>query len=142
MQVRKSPHIFMFIWKQYPDNFALLILRILELFVCKVCKFLKNVGYSMFYCFWTFVNKLFTYHICAYVKSRRCFIVKSSKYYFHMKTNILADFEICISVPLKTKNKIDLLLFYGEHSYGFWESNFEKRQKNISQQTYIYIYRS
>ena len=27
--------------------------------------------------------------------------VKSSTYYFHMKTTILADFQICISVPLK-----------------------------------------
>ena len=26
--------------------------------------------------------------------------VKSSTYYFHMKTTILADFQICISVPL------------------------------------------
>ena len=26
--------------------------------------------------------------------------VKSSTYYFHMKTKILADFQICISVPL------------------------------------------
>ena len=26
--------------------------------------------------------------------------MKSSAYYFHMKTNVLADFEICISVPL------------------------------------------
>ena len=26
--------------------------------------------------------------------------MKSSTYYFHMKTKILADFQICISVPL------------------------------------------
>ena len=26
--------------------------------------------------------------------------VKFSTYYFHMKTKILADFQICISVPL------------------------------------------
>ena len=26
--------------------------------------------------------------------------VKSSTYYFHMKAEILADFQICISVPL------------------------------------------
>ena len=30
----------------------------------------------------------------------RCFNVKSSTYCFHMKTKILADFQICISVPL------------------------------------------
>ena len=27
--------------------------------------------------------------------------MKSSTYYFHMKTKILTDFEICITVPLK-----------------------------------------
>ena len=27
--------------------------------------------------------------------------MKSSRYYFDMKTKILADFQICISVPLK-----------------------------------------
>ena len=34
--------------------------------------------------------------------SKRCFNVTSSTYYFHMKTEILADFQICISVPLTT----------------------------------------
>ena len=33
-------------------------------------------------------------------KSRWSFNVKSSAYYFHMKTKILTDFQICISVPL------------------------------------------
>ena len=27
--------------------------------------------------------------------------MKSSTYYFHMRTKILADFQICISAPLK-----------------------------------------
>ena len=35
-------------------------------------------------------------------KSKRCFDVKSAAYYFHMKKNILADFQICISVSLNT----------------------------------------
>ena len=33
-------------------------------------------------------------------KSKMCFNVKSSTYYFHMNTKILADFQVCISVPL------------------------------------------
>ena len=33
--------------------------------------------------------------------------VKSSTYYFHMKTKILADFQICISVPLKTRKTVN-----------------------------------
>ena len=50
-----------------------------------------------------FVKKLFTY-LPAYIsKSKRCFNVKFSIYLFHIKTKILADFQICISVPLIPK---------------------------------------
>ena len=44
----------------------------------------------------------FTSHIShAHIsKSKRSFNVKSSTYYFHMKTKILADFQIWISVLL------------------------------------------
>ena len=52
--------------------------------------------------FWMFVNQLFTYLTCPYV---RCFNVKFSTYYFHMKTKLLADFQICISVPLTSEKK-------------------------------------
>ena len=41
MQIWKS-YMFVFIWKQYPENFTFLILRILELFALELCKFLKN----------------------------------------------------------------------------------------------------
>ena len=41
--------------------------------------------------------------------------MKSSTYYFHMKTKTLADFEICISVPLKQKlQKLDQLTTNGK----------------------------
>ena len=36
--------MFVFIKKQYPENFAFLILRILEIFARKVCKFPKKYG--------------------------------------------------------------------------------------------------
>ena len=49
-----------------------------------------------------FVNKLFTYITCTISKSKRCLNVKSSTYYFHMKTKILAKLQICVSVTLKT----------------------------------------
>ena len=42
MQIGKSPYMFVFIQKQYPENFAFLIQRILELFAREVCKFLKK----------------------------------------------------------------------------------------------------
>ena len=38
-----------------------------------------------------FVNKRFTCLTCAYLKTT---------YYFHIKTRIFADFQICNSVPL------------------------------------------
>ena len=47
-----------------------------------------------------FINKLFTYLTCTYLKKEKVFNVKSSTYYFHMKMKILGDFQICISVPL------------------------------------------
>ena len=56
--------------------------------------------FNIFCCFWIFVNKLLIYLTCAYLKKYRCRNVKSSTYYFHMKTKILKDFQICISVPL------------------------------------------
>ena len=52
-----------------------------------------------------FVNKLFTCLMCAYLKKSRCFNVKPSAHYFRMKTKILADFQICFSVPLKSKRR-------------------------------------
>ena len=33
-----------------------------------------------------FVNKLFTYLPCTYLKGKGCFNVKSSTHYFHVKT--------------------------------------------------------
>ena len=41
--------------------------------------------------------------MCAYLKSKRCFDVKFSTYYFYMKTDIFADFQICNGVPLTLK---------------------------------------
>ena len=46
MQIWKSlcifVYIFVFIQNQYPENFALLILKITELFAHEVCKFIKK----------------------------------------------------------------------------------------------------
>ena len=37
-------------------------------------------------------------------KRKSCFNVKSSAYYFHVKTKILSDLHIYVTVPLKTQN--------------------------------------
>ena len=42
MQIWKSPYMFVFIQRQYPENFAFLILTILVLFPREVYKFLKK----------------------------------------------------------------------------------------------------
>ena len=41
MQIWKFPYMFVLMWKQYPENFALLTSRIVELFTGGVCKILK-----------------------------------------------------------------------------------------------------
>ena len=55
------------------------------------------------------------FYVRIYQKVKKCFNVKSSTYYFHMKTKILVDFHICISVPLKQVHVIcflhELLIF-------------------------------
>ena len=72
-----------------------------------------------------FVNKLFTYSHnfsrAQISKGKRYFKVKSSTYYFHLKTKILADFQTCISLTLSVEvteqsKSIDLFL-YG-HNFG------------------------
>ena len=52
-------------------------------------------------------------HLCISQKLKRCFNVKSSTYCFHMKTKILADFQICISVHLF------IYLFFSCPEYAF-----------------------
>ena len=42
MQIWKSPYMFVFIWKRYPENLAFLSLRIAELFARKIYKFFKK----------------------------------------------------------------------------------------------------
>ena len=42
MEIEKSPYKFVFIQKQYLENFAFLILTIHELLTHEVCKFLKK----------------------------------------------------------------------------------------------------
>ena len=42
MQIWKPSYMFTFIWKQYPENFASLILGILELFAREVSEFRKK----------------------------------------------------------------------------------------------------
>ena len=98
-QIWKSLTVFVLIWKQYPQNFAFLILRILKLFSRGVRKFLNK--FANFYLILSFVHFFSnSSHISRAPISRceRCFKVKSLTYYFHVKTKVLADFETCIKL--------------------------------------------
>ena len=94
MQIWKSPYMFVLIQKQYPENFSPLFLRTAELSAREVVDFLKRrLIFNIFCCFKLCKQ---TFHISHVHISQ-----KSSTYYFHVKSKILADFQICISVPLK-----------------------------------------
>ena len=42
-------------------------------------------------------------------ESKRCYKVIPSVHYFYIETNMLADFQICISGPLKERfNKMEI----------------------------------
>ena len=88
--------------KQYPENFAILKLRILQLFTREVWICLKFVMplFNIFYCFCMFVNKHFVYSGAYISKSKQCQNAKPSVYYFYVNMKILIDFHICIGVPL------------------------------------------
>ena len=85
--------------KAIPWNFTFLILKFFELFYREVCNFFKKQ--TNFWYMPLFLNVCKQIISRAHIsKSKRYFNVKSSTYYFHMKTKILAYFQICISVPL------------------------------------------
>ena len=54
-----------------------------------------------------FVNKHFIYLGCS--KSKCCYDVKPSAYYFYVKTKMFVDFHICISVPLAIFAKLSII---------------------------------
>ena len=67
----------------------------------KFVNFLKSrLIFILSYYFSMLVNKLFTYLTCVCLKTYKVFLMWISSTYFHVKTKILADFQICISVPL------------------------------------------
>ena len=61
MQILKSPYMFVFVKTQYPESFAILIPRILELFAREI------FNTCCYFCM--FVNIHFTYLTCVYLKN-------------------------------------------------------------------------
>ena len=99
MQIPKCLYVCVYI-KTIPWKFRILNPKNSRVIYREVCKFLKS---RLIFNILLFLNVCKqTSHISSVHISRtkRCFIVKSSAYYFHMKTKMLADFQACISVPL------------------------------------------
>ena len=69
-QIWKSPTVFVLIWKQNPENFTFLILRILKLFASEVfVNFSESLlTFILFYILCIFFFQLFTYLTCVYLK--------------------------------------------------------------------------
>ena len=98
-----------------------------RLLVNEFVSFLKiRLIFNIFYCSKCLIINFLHMSHADISKSKRCFDVKSSKYYFHMKTKILADIYMCISVPLRWGN---ILINKTE----------EKIIQNISQATIRYF---
>ena len=85
----------------------------LSLFHTVYVNFSKNwLIFILFYCFCMLV-KNFSHISGAHTSERkRCFNIKSSTYYFHVKTKMLENFHICISVPLISKAQINYSLHW------------------------------
>ena len=60
-----------------------------------------------------FVRKLFPYLAWAYLKNQKVVYsnVKSSTYYFYIKTKTLAGFHVCISVSFKSRSYLHVNSF-------------------------------
>ena len=97
----KSPYMFVFIQKQYRKSFAFLILTILALFARDICNFLKRQ--AIFYFVLLFLNvcneNFHVSHMCI-SQNVKGVLMWNSRHYFHVKTKILVDFQICISMSL------------------------------------------
>ena len=76
-----------------------------------------------------FVNKLsHTSHVHI-SERKRCFNVKPLTYYCHAKTKVLADFQICISIPLELKAS-----FFHIHLQNYLEIEKRELGKQTKQQ--------
>ena len=63
--------------------------------------------FNIFCCFWVFVTNSSHISRVHISKIKSCFNLKFSTYYFHMKTKILSDFQICISASLSSLHCVE-----------------------------------
>ena len=98
----------MFTSKPNPENFAFVLLRIIELCTHEFCKFSLTCIVSQ--CLYTSISHISDWlslvsrlHISD---SKKIYNVNSSAYYFHVRMKILADFQICFSLLLKVAQSL------------------------------------
>ena len=83
-------------------KFRILNPRILELFARQVWIFLKSrLLFNAIYCFCMFVKNIHISKVHISQKVKDVIMRNLRDTIFYMKTNVLQDFCICISVPLK-----------------------------------------
>ena len=63
-------------------------------------------------------------------KSKRCLNTKSLRHFFYLKTKILADFQICISVPLRIQ--VSILNFKWHFLHQLFKLYSEKHERFVS----------
>ena len=94
MQIRKSLHMFVFIWKWYLENFAFWILRILEILTVKFLFFLKSrLLFNQLNCFCLFATNTLQIYSAHISKSERYYNAKSVCYYFLHKNECITRFS-------------------------------------------------
>ena len=93
MQIWKSPYMIVFIQKQCYENFAFLILTIARCLPVKFVKFLKSRLFFFFF-----------FHISPAGISQKVkgILMWNLQHIAFIWRQILADLEICISVPFRT----------------------------------------
>ena len=113
MQIWKSPYMFGSTEKSYPKNFLFSILINLELFTRAVCVFLKNWANFLHILLCPYVCKETVYISWVSISHEVFYDVIPSLHYFYVKTEMLANFQIWISVTLNWDIKISksLVLF-------------------------------
>ena len=68
--------------------------------------------FNLFYCFCMFVKKIFQISwVCISQKVNSVIVQNFRHIYFYVKTKILIDFHICISVPLSLLCKYKLYFY-------------------------------
>ena len=106
MHIWKSANIFVFIWREYVEDFTLKHLLLSEIWTLEICGTFCLKTFRNKICLWIYYAYIFRNLQTSRANNSTILRIKNARFSgfcFHMNTNILGDFQICISVPLKFK---------------------------------------